>query len=55
MVSLGPKLKFTKTCEKRLYNDTRVVVCKKRMQQKANIRKMTAFGKWPKYATMQRL
>ena len=55
MVSLGPKLTFTKTCEKRLYNDTRVVVCKKRMQQKANIRKMTAFGKWPKYATMQRL
>ena len=55
MVSLGPKLKFTKTCEKRLYNDTRVVVCKKRMQQKANIRKMTAFRKWPKYAKMQRL
>ena len=40
-VSLGRKLKFTKTCEKRLYNHARVVLCKKRLQQVANIRKIT--------------
>ena len=55
MVSLGPKLKFTKTCEKRLYYHTRVVLRKKQLQKRANIRKMTAFRKWPKLATMQRL
>ena len=55
MVSLGPKLKFTETCEKRRYTDTRVVVCKTRLQKRANNRKMTAFRKWPKLATMQRL
>ena len=55
MVSLGPKLKFTKTCEKCLYYHIRVLLRKKQLQKIANIRKMTAFGKWPKYATMQRL
>ena len=37
MVGLGRKLKFTKTCEKPLYNHTRVVLCKKRLQKVANI------------------
>ena len=55
MGSLGRKLKFAKTCEKRLYNHTTVVLCKKRLQKKANIRKMTVFRKCPKLATMQRL
>ena len=55
MVSLGPKLKFTKTCEKSLYYHTRIVLRKKQLQKRANIRKMTAFRKWPKLATMQRL
>ena len=54
MVSLGRKLKFTKTREKRLYNHTRVVLCKKRLQKIDNIQKMTAFRKWPKLATMPR-
>ena len=55
MVSLGPKLKFTKTCGKCLYYHTRVVLRKKQLQKRANIRKMTAFRKWPKLANMQRL
>ena len=55
MASLARKLKFTKTSEKPLYNKTRVVLCKKRLQKKANIRKLTAFRKCPKLATMQRL
>ena len=55
MVSLGPKLKLPKTCEKSLYYHTRVLLRKKQFQKIANTRKMTAFGKWPKLATMQRL
>ena len=30
MVSLGQKLKMPKTCDKRLYKDIRLVLCKKR-------------------------
>ena len=37
MVCLGRKLKFIKTCEKLLYNHTRVVLYKKRLQKVANI------------------
>ena len=55
MVCLGRKLKLTKTCEKPLYNHTRVVLCKKRLPKIANIRKMKGFGKWPKLATRKRL
>ena len=56
MVSFARRLKFTKSSEKPLYNQTRVVLCKKRPPpQKANIRKQTAFRKWPKLATKQRL
>ena len=50
MVSLGRKLKFTKTCEKRLYNHTWVVVCKKGLQKIANIKKWQLFENgqnWP--------
>ena len=55
ILSLGQKIKLRKTCEKHLYNYIRVVLCKKWLKKTANIRKMRAFWKWPKMATMQRL
>ena len=55
MVRLGRKLKFTKTCEKLLYNSSRVVLCKKWLQKGANIKTIRGFRKWPKMATMQSL
>ena len=39
MVSLGQKLKWSKTCEKRFYEHIRVVLCKKPLIKK------------PKYST----
>ena len=33
MVSLGQKLKIPKTCEKPFYKNTRVVLCKKRLEK----------------------
>ena len=36
----GQTIKLPKTCEKRLYNHIRVVLCKKRLQKTANTRKM---------------
>ena len=42
-------------CQKRFYDHTRVVVCKKPLLKTPTIRKMRAFGKWPKLATTQRL
>ena len=55
MVSLGQKLKMPKRCQKRFYDHIKVVVCKKPLLKKPNIGKTTAFGKWPKLATRQRL
>ena len=52
ILSLAQKIKLPKTFEKRLYKHIRVALCKKRLQQTANIRKMRAFSKWPKMATM---
>ena len=43
ILSLGQKLKLPKTCEKPLYKHIRVVLCKKRLQKTANIRKMRGF------------
>ena len=40
MFSLGQKLKCLKTCEKHIYKDTRVVVCKKALEKTRNIREM---------------
>ena len=51
----GQKLKIQKRCEKRLYDHIRVVVCNKPLQKTPNIRKITAFWKWPKLAKMHRL
>ena len=45
MVGLGPKLKMPKTCDKRLYKHITLVLCKKRLQKTANIRKMRPFSK----------
>ena len=39
MVSLVQKLKCLKTCAKRLYKKTRVVLCKKPLEKAPNIRK----------------
>ena len=56
MVGLVRKLKLTKTCQKPLENHTSVLLCKKRLQKIANIRKIMAkiehrakaiaFAKW---------
>ena len=37
LVSLGKKLKSPKTCARRVYNNTRVVLCKKFMEKTRNI------------------
>ena len=55
VVSLGQKLKLRKECEKQLQKHITVVLCKKRLQKTANIRKMRPFWKLAKKATMQRL
>ena len=55
ILSLGQKIKLPKTCQKRFYKHIQLVLYKKRLQKTANIRKMRAFWKWPKMATMQRL
>ena len=46
------KKELPKICEKRFYKQIRVVLCKKRLEKTANIRKMKAFRKWPKMATI---
>ena len=53
ILSLGQKLNMPKTCEKRFYKHIQVVLCKKRLQKPANIRKRRAFWKWPNMATVQ--
>jgi len=40
---LGQKIKLPKTCRKRFYKHIKVVLCKKRLEKAANIRKMRAF------------
>ena len=40
MVSLGQKLKMSKTCEKPFYKNIRVVLCKKPLEKTPNIREM---------------
>ena len=40
-------MKLPKTCEKRFYKHIKVVLCKKRLEKRANIRKTRAFLKWP--------
>ena len=45
IVSFGQKLKFKKTCEKRFFNDMRVVLCKKQLEKTLNIREMRRFWK----------
>ena len=55
MVSLGQKIKLLKTCEKWLYNQIIVVVCKKRIEKTANIREMRGFWKLAEMATRQSL
>ena len=55
MVSLGQKLKMPKRCEKRFYCHIRVVAGRKPLEKTLNVRKMRAFLKWPKLATMHGL
>ena len=45
MVSLGQKLKCVRTCEKRMYKHTRVVLCKKPLEKTPNIREVRRFWK----------
>ena len=42
---LAQKLKFQKTCQNRFYKSFGVVLCKKPLQKKLNIREMRAFWK----------
>ena len=55
IVTLGQNLKMHKNMRKKFLEDIAVVLCKKRLEKTANIRKMRAFWKWPKMATKQRL
>ena len=55
MVSLGQKLKMPKRCEKRFYYHISNVAGKKPLEKTLNIRKLRAFLKWPKLATMHGL
>ena len=55
IVTLGQKLKFSKTCQKQLYKHIKVVLCKKQLPKTTNTRKMTTSPKSPKFAAMQRL
>ena len=55
MISLGQKLKTAERCTKRLCDSIKNVVCKKQLQKTLNIRKMRAFKKWPKLATIHGL
>ena len=59
MVSLGHKLKMQKRCGSPLYKNTRVVLCKKTLEETPNIREMRPFGKsailqrlWPKMVSV---
>ena len=45
MVSLGQKLKFRKTREKRFFNHIRLVLCKTPLENTPNIREMRRFLK----------
>ena len=47
IVTLGQKLKMHKNMLKTFLQHIAVVLCKKRLQKTANIRKMRAFWKWP--------
>ena len=40
MVSLGQKLKMPKTCKTPFYKNSRVVLCKKRLEKTSNIGEM---------------
>ena len=52
ILTLDQKLKFQKTCQNPFYKSFTVVLCKKPLQKKLNIREMRAFSK---SAIMQRL
>ena len=47
IVTLGQKLKMHKNMLKTFLQHIAVVLCKKRLQKTANIRKMRGFWKWP--------
>ena len=52
MISSGQQLKMPKTCENQFYNNSTVVLCKKRLEKTPNIREMRQI--W-KSAILQRL
>ena len=54
-VTLGQKLKISKTCQKKCRVTLEFFLCKTPLQKTPNIRKMVTFSKWPKLATMRRL
>ena len=55
ILNLGQKLKMHKNLLKTFIQHIAVVLCKKRLQTTAKIRKMRAFWKLPKMATKQRI
>ena len=42
ILSLGQKIKLTKTCEKRFYKHIKVVLCKKRLEKTDSAQKLRA-------------
>ena len=54
-ISFGQKLKMPKRCEKRFYYYIGGVVFKKPLRKRPNIKKLRAFWKWAKLATMHGL
>ena len=55
IVTLGQKLKLSKTCKKLLYNHITVVGFKKQLEQTPIYRKVTTFPKWRKISSIQSL
>ena len=54
MVSFRQKMKLPERCGKRLYKHITVVLCRKRMEETANIRKMRRFWKLEKWPLCKR-
>ena len=53
MVSLAQKLKFVKTCGKRIYKHIRMVLRKRMLKKRATKQKISRFEDLAKMATLQ--
>ena len=55
IITLGQKINFLKTYQKRIYRHIILILCKKLLQKTPNIREIRLFWLLPKLASMQRL